>query len=112
MLALLDLRGTELVVASACESGLGRVEAGEGVYGLRRAFLYAGAQSLLISLSKVPDAETQQLIASFFGGLKEGQGKLESLRKAQLEMIKQRQEHHGAAHPFFWGSFILVGNPN
>ena len=110
--ALLDLRGTELVVASACESGLGRVEAGEGVHGLRRAFLLAGAQSVLISLYKVPDAETQRLIGRFFGSLKEGRGKLESLRETQLEIIKQRQEDHGAAHPFFWGSFVLVGKPN
>ena len=109
--AMLDLRGTELVVASACDSGLGRVEAGEGVHGLRRAFLHAGAQSVLISLYKVPDAETQRLIGRFFGRLKEGRGKLESLRETQLEIIRQRQEDHGAAHPFFWGSFVLVGKP-
>jgi CHAT domain-containing protein len=111
-IALLDLRGTELVVLSACQTGLGEVHTGEGVYGLRRAFLYAGARALVTSLFEVPDAETRALMGRFYGGLHAGRGKLAALHEAQLQMLRQRREAHGAAHPFFWASFILVGDPS
>jgi CHAT domain-containing protein/Tfp pilus assembly protein PilF len=110
-ISLLDLRGTELVVLSACESGLGDVKVGEGVFGLRRAFLYAGARTLLISLFEVPDAQTRDMMRSFYDGMKAGKGKTESLHAAQLEMIRRRRQDHQAAHPFFWASFVLVGDP-
>jgi CHAT domain-containing protein/Tfp pilus assembly protein PilF len=110
-ISLLDLRGTELVVLSACESGLGDVKAGEGVFGLRRAFLYAGARTLLNSLFEVPDTQTREMMRSFYGGMKAGKGKLESLHAAQLEMIRRRRQEQQAAHPFFWASFVLVGDP-
>jgi tetratricopeptide (TPR) repeat protein/CHAT domain-containing protein len=111
-IALMDLHGTELVVLSACESGLGDIKTGEGVYGLRRAFIYAGARTLVTSLFKVPDEQTRQMMRSFYAGLKAGKGKLAALHDAQLEMIRQRRQEHGAAHPFFWASFVLVGDPN
>jgi CHAT domain-containing protein len=111
-IALMDLRGTELVVLSACETGLGDIKTGEGVYGLRRAFIYAGARTLVTSLFKVPDEQTRQMMQRFYGGLKAGKGKLASLREAQLEMIRQRRQDHGAAHPFFWAAFVLVGDPD
>ena len=110
-IALMDLRGTELVVLSACETGLGRVKIGEGVYGLRRAFLYAGARTLVTSLFAVPDEQTRELMGRFYGALKAGQGKLEALHGAQLELLRQRRAAGGAAHPFFWASFVLVGDP-
>ena len=110
-IALMDLRGTELVVLSAGETGLGRVKIGEGVYGLRRAFLYAGARTLVTSLFAVPDEQTRELMGRFYGALKAGQGKLEALHGAQLELLRQRRAAGGAAHPFFWASFVLVGDP-
>ena len=110
-IALMDLRGTELVVLSACETGLGRVKIGEGVYGLRRAFLYAGARTLVTSLFEVPDEQTRELMGRFYGALKAGQAKLEALHGAQLELLRQRRAAGGAAHPFFWASFVLVGDP-
>lgn len=110
-IALMNLRGTDLVVLSACESGLGDVKTGEGVFGLRRAFLYAGAQTLVTSLFKVPDDETRQMMQRFYGSLGAGKGKLEALHEAQLEMIQRRRQEHGASHPFFWASFVLAGDP-
>jgi CHAT domain-containing protein len=110
-IALLNLRGTELVVLSACESGLGDVRSGEGVYGLRRAFQYAGARTLITSLIKVPDAPTRDLMRRFYSGLKAGKGKLEALHGAQLQLLRERRAKNGAAHPLFWASFVLVGDP-
>jgi CHAT domain-containing protein len=110
-IALLNLRGTELVVLSACQTGLGDVQSGEGVFGLRRAFLYAGARTLVTSLFEVPDRETRELMTHFYKGLQAGQGKLAALHGAQRELIRQRRAA-GAAHPFFWASFVMVGDPD
>jgi CHAT domain-containing protein/Tfp pilus assembly protein PilF len=111
-IALLNLRGTELVVLSACQTGLGEVKSGEGVFGLRRAFLYAGARTLVTSLFEVPDKDTRDLMQHFYSGLKAGQGKLTALHAARQELLRRRQQANGAAHPFFWASFILVGDPD
>jgi CHAT domain-containing protein len=109
--AQMNLRGTELVVLSACESGLGDVtQAGEGVFGLRRAFFYAGARSLVVSLFKVPDTETRELMQGFYLRLKKGMPPPEALHEAKRELISRRREEHKAAHPFFWASFILIGS--
>lgn len=109
-IALLNLQGTELVVLSACQSGLGDIKTGEGVYGLRRAFLYAGAETLVTSLFEVPDAETRELMKRFYTGVSAGQGKLQALNSAQRRFLEERRTDRGAAHPFFWASFVLVGN--
>ncbi|NND72182.1 MAG: CHAT domain-containing protein, partial [Rhodothermales bacterium] len=109
-ISLMDLRGTELVVLSACESGLGDIKSGQSVQGLRQAFQLAGAQSILSTLYKVPDTETRQIVKSFYGHLRDGLSTTEALNKAQREMIRQRREEHGGAHPFFWASFIAVGS--
>lgn len=110
-IALMDLHGTELVVLSACETGLGDVRAGQGVYGLRHAFLYAGARSLVLSLFEVPDAQTREMMKRFYESLEAGPGKLDGLHQAKLDVLRQRRKQSGAAHPFFWASFILVGDP-
>ncbi|MBX3412444.1 MAG: CHAT domain-containing protein [Pirellulales bacterium] len=110
-IGMLKLRGTELVVLSACETGLGDLRTGEGVTGLRRAFAYAGASTLLTSLYKVPDEDTQKLMVDFYRGLAAGKSKSASLRDAELKAIADRRKSEGAAHPFFWASFILVGDP-
>jgi CHAT domain-containing protein/Tfp pilus assembly protein PilF len=111
-IALLNLRGTELVVLSACQTGLGDVKTGEGVYGLRRAFLYAGARTLVTSLFEVPDTETRELMTRFYAGLRTGQSKLTALHTAECDLLRQRRQANGAAHPFFWASFVLVGSPD
>ncbi len=105
----LNLRGTDLVVLSACETGSGTSLPGEGVFGLRRSFQLAGARTVVMSLWSVPDEETQQLMTLFYRNLKGGEGKSAALRNAALAMIKERREKHGAAHPFFWAPFISVG---
>ncbi|MFO0915088.1 MAG: CHAT domain-containing protein [Pirellulales bacterium] len=107
----LDLRGTDLVVLSACQTGLGDIQTGEGVQGLRRAFLYAGASTLITSLYNVPDANTREFMQAFYRALIQGKSKVEALHKAQIATLEQRRTTQRAAHPYFWGSFILIG-PN
>ncbi|MDA0268483.1 MAG: CHAT domain-containing protein [Cyanobacteria bacterium] len=94
----LDLFGTQLVVLSACETGLGDIANGEGVYGLRRAFAIAGAETQLISLWQVDDYGTQSLMAQYYEQLLSGAGRSEALRQVQLEMITSGSRY---AHPYY-----------
>ena len=101
----LNLWGTKLVVLSACDTGLGEVRNGEGVYGLRRAFVLAGTESLVMSLWAVSDFATRELMTDYYKNLKQGTGRGESLRLVQLEMLKRENRQH----PFYWASFIQSG---
>jgi CHAT domain-containing protein/tetratricopeptide (TPR) repeat protein len=105
----IDLHGTELVVLSACETGLGEVAAGEGVFGLRRALQVAGAGSVLMSMWAVPDKETQELMALFYEKWLAGKDKHVALREAQLEMRARVKDRYGEDRPQYWGAFVLVG---
>ncbi|WPB81699.1 tetratricopeptide repeat protein [Archangium violaceum] len=99
----LDLWGTQLVVLSACDTGRGIVKRGQGVYGLRRALVVAGAQTLVTSLWKVNDETTHQLMESYYRNLLAGQGRGEALRSA-MRALRQKQPH-----PHFWAPFIAIG---
>lgn len=101
----LNLWGTKLVTLSACDTGVGDVKNGEGVYGLRRAFVLAGAETLVMSLWPVSDEITRQMMTSYYTGLKKGLGRGEALHRVQLFMLRQK----GHAHPFYWASFIQSG---
>ena len=99
--------GAELVVLSACQTGLGKMVRGEGMLGLTRAFMYAGAPSVMVSLWSVSDASTTDLMQSFYRNMiVEGHSKQYALREAKLSMI----ENVKYAHPFYWAPFILVGD--
>lgn len=108
-IAALDLRGTELVVLSACDTGLGRVQYGEGVAGLRQAFLIAGAESVLASLWQVPDLETADFMSRFYANLASDRDCARALQRAQLEVLKRRRKAFGAANPAVWAGFHVTG---
>ncbi|MFN4951257.1 MAG: CHAT domain-containing protein [Flavobacteriales bacterium] len=102
--SLLDLRETELVVLSACETGKGEVKNSEGVYGLRKAFADAGAQNIIMSLWKVDDKVTQEFMSRFYEiWLNDKTSIREAFNRTQLE-IKAKYPQ-----PYYWGAFILVG---
>jgi CHAT domain-containing protein len=94
------------VVLSACETGLGSIENGEGVYGLRRAFTLAGAESQLMSLWKVNDEGTKDLMIKYYQRLLQNEGRSDALRQVQLEMLNSSQYQH----PYYWAAFIPVGD--
>ncbi|MGI9107557.1 MAG: tetratricopeptide repeat protein [Pyrinomonadaceae bacterium] len=122
----LNLWGTKLVVLSACETGVGRVSNGNGVYGLRRALVLAGSESQMMSLWQVSDEATRDLMISYYKCLMAGEGRTEALRQVQLEMIKNKgqvtsgrslqlgekasSESADHSHPYFWAAFIQSGD--
>jgi CHAT domain-containing protein/Tfp pilus assembly protein PilF len=101
----LNLWGTELVTLSACDTGIGEVRNGEGVYGLRRAFVLAGAESLVMSLWPVSDSIARETMVAYYTGLRAGLGRGDALRQSKLAMLKRDVRQH----PFYWASFIQSG---
>jgi CHAT domain-containing protein len=102
-LAGLDLWGTQLVVLSACDTGRGDVKLGQGVYGLRRAFIVAGAETVVMSLWKVNDETTRALMETYYRNLLAGQGRATALRNAMRELRRNQP------HPHYWAPFIAMG---
>ncbi len=108
----LNLIGTDLTILSACQTGMGEVQSGEGVFGLRRAFQHAGVRSMIMSMFAVPDESTSYFMERFYNNWLSGSSKATSLRNASLSIIKELREEKGFAHPLFWGGFVLAGNPD
>jgi CHAT domain-containing protein len=102
-LAGLNLWGTQLVVLSACDTGRGDIKLGQGVYGLRRAFMVAGAETVVMSLWKVNDETTRTLMEAYYTNLLAGQGRASALRQA-MRALRATQ-----SHPYYWAPFIALG---
>ncbi len=100
----LDLSQTRLVVLSACETGLGKIENSEGVYGLQRSFMQAGASDIMLSLWKVDDAETKELMVKFYTYLNKEYSTRQALKQAQLEMLSE------VKNPRLWAGFVMIGS--
>lgn len=99
-----------LVTLSACETGLGKLSRGEGIIGLTRALLYAGAKSVMVSLWSVADESTSQLMIYFYEYLLEGKSKYEALRQAKLKLIREGENYKGEPLPaYYWAPFVLIG---
>jgi CHAT domain-containing protein/tetratricopeptide (TPR) repeat protein len=104
----MDLEGTELVTLSACETGLGGVQSGEGVYGLQRSLAVAGARSTLLSLWKVDDGMTATFMERYYNKLKAGQGRADALRDTQAEFRNHKNSTYNDIR--VWGAFQLSGD--
>jgi CHAT domain-containing protein len=101
-----DWWGTQLVVLSACQTGVGAVPSGDGVYGMRRALVLAGAESQVVSLWNVSDSSARVLMRDYYDELARGTGRAEALRSAKLHMLHEPRY----AHPYYWAAFIPAGN--
>ena len=102
------LEGTELVVLSACETGLGEVKEGEGVYGLRRAFQMAGVRTVISALWPVSDKVTAEMMGKLYD--RQDVTLPATLRRIQLEKINELRANNKTDHPFNWGAFIALGD--
>ena len=97
--------GTKLVTLSACDTGVGEVQNQEGVYGLRRAFVLAGAETLVMSLWPVSDYITREAMVDYYARLRTGVGRGDALRQAKLKLLKRQSRRH----PYYWAAFIQSG---
>ncbi|MFD1315069.1 CHAT domain-containing protein [Namhaeicola litoreus] len=100
-----------LAVLSACFTGFGTIEKGEGVMSLARAFHLSGVPAIMMSLWKVPDKETEELMVNFYKELKKGKNKSYALRQAKIKYLEKNKDPN-LAHPYFWAGFVINGNTN
>ncbi|HXI04696.1 MAG TPA: CHAT domain-containing protein, partial [Candidatus Saccharimonadales bacterium] len=109
-IASLDLSGVDLAVLSACDTGVGTIMAGEGVFGLRRAMQVAGVRSLVLSLWSVDDESTRRWMEAFYEGmLSGGMDVAAAARSAGRSVLETRRRRGDGGHPFFWGAFVTTG---
>jgi len=107
----LDLSNVQLAVLSACDTGLGTVQSGEGVFGLRRAFRLAGVNTVINSLWPVEDVTTSQWMDLFYQTrFAEGADITGAVRRASLGILNKRREAGLSGHPFFWAAFVASGD--
>ncbi|MEI9909495.1 MAG: CHAT domain-containing protein [Bacteroidota bacterium] len=97
----MDLSKTHLVVLSACETALGDIKGNEGVFGLQRAFKLAGVKNMILSLWRVPDAETAELMTTFYNYYIKGKPVREAFNAAQKDMRAKYK-------PYYWAAFVLI----
>jgi CHAT domain-containing protein len=110
-IAGLNLEGTEWAVLSACDTGLGEIRSGEGVFGLRRAFQIAGARTVIMSLWSVDDEATRLWMRALYEGrLTRHLDTADSVREASLTVLKQRRAAGLSTHPFYWAAFVAAGD--
>ena len=107
----LDLTSVEWVVLSACDTGIGTIRPGEGVFGLRRAFQIAGVKTVIMSLWPVEDEAARQWMEALYDGrfIKE-LGTAEAVQQASLQMLNERRQQGDTTHPFFWAPFVASGD--
>ncbi len=107
----MDLGGVEWAVLSACDTGVGSVGAGEGVFGLRRAFQVAGVRTLIMSLWSVEDEAARQWMKVLYEGrLLRNRPTAEAVREASLDVLRRRREESESTHPFYWAGFVAAGD--
>jgi CHAT domain-containing protein len=107
----LNLEGVEWVVLSACDTGLGEIRLGEGVFGLRRAFRVAGARTLIMSLWPVDDESGRRWMRALYEGrLLRGLSTADAVREASLAFLRQQRLKRESTHPFYWGAFLAAGD--
>ena len=107
----LNLSGVEWAVLSACDTGLGEIRAGEGVFGLRRAFQVAGVRTVIMSLWSVDDDATRLLMRALYRGrLQRSLPTAEALQAASLTVLRDRRARGQSTHPFYWGAFVAAGD--
>jgi CHAT domain-containing protein len=110
-IAALDLSGVGWVVLSACDTGVGAVDAGEGVSGLRRALRVAGARTVISSLWAIEDESASRWMDSLYRRrLREGQATVESVNGASRDELARRRAAGESTHPFFWAGFVASGD--
>lgn len=107
----LDLEGVEWAVLSACDTGLGQVKAGEGVFGLRRAFQVAGVRTVIMSLWSVDDQAARQWMRALYEGrLQKHLGTANAMHDATLSILRERRARGQSTHPFYWAAFVAAGD--
>jgi CHAT domain-containing protein/tetratricopeptide (TPR) repeat protein len=109
-IAALDLSGVEWAVLSACDTGLGSVQSGEGILGLRRAFENAGVGTLIMTLWPVEDDATRRWMEELYRGRAAGRSAPQAVREASLSLLRSQRRLGGSTHPYYWGGFVAAGD--